>query len=92
MIVVSSEGINFGTILALGHRLRPDARLVLVDGRRVAPRAPPLPADARDVFVLDPTADFLAALAQQQHAQAQLVFADFHLSLWRLSRGARHGK
>ncbi|MCA9708191.1 MAG: glycosyltransferase family 39 protein [Myxococcales bacterium] len=64
VIVVSSEGINFGTILALGHRLRPDARLVLVDGRRVAPRAPPLPADARDVFVLDPTADFLAALAQ----------------------------
>jgi uncharacterized membrane protein len=88
VLIGFSHGINFGTILALSHVLDPDVRLLLIDdgAQREGRSLPSLPPDARTVFLLNPPPDLLHRLERREATPAKLLFQDFHLALWQLTR------
>jgi uncharacterized membrane protein len=88
VLIGFSHDINLGTILALSHVLDPDARLLLIDdgAQREGRSLPSLPQDVRTVFLLNPPPDLLHRLEQREATPAKLVFQDFHLALWKLTR------
>ncbi len=85
LLLSEATGINTGTILALAHRLEPSVRLWV--SPRPSPVAEPLPAllEFSDILLLNPSDPLRAAAERQIGADAQLVFNDFHLYLWRLA-------
>ncbi|HEY9825344.1 MAG TPA: hypothetical protein V6D19_07845 [Stenomitos sp.] len=91
LLVSHSFGINFGTLLALSHRLEPDTQLQLVNGW-AAPEtieAPTLPSHTQPIFLLNPNDLFRHQIEAQQHQKATLVFQDTHLFLWKLDNQSK---
>lgn len=86
LVVASSEGINFGSIFALGHLVEPKTTFLLLDSQQMPETldAPTIPEGFSDVFLLNPVDPFRQKIEQQETTEAELVFNDFHLFLWKL--------
>ncbi|MEO0456282.1 MAG: hypothetical protein AAF152_06810, partial [Cyanobacteria bacterium P01_A01_bin.114] len=91
-VISSSEGINFGSIFALSHRLDPKVRFLLLDSQQMPDSldSPQIPPGFEDVFLFNPSEKFRQKIEQQENTKAELVFNDFHLFLWRLSPRLPH--
>ncbi|MEO0457039.1 MAG: glycosyltransferase family 39 protein [Cyanobacteria bacterium P01_A01_bin.114] len=57
LVISSSEGINFGSIFALSHRLDPKVRFLLLDSQQMPDSldSPQIPPGFEDVFLFNPS-------------------------------------
>lgn len=86
LVISSSEGINFGSIFALSHLIDPKVRFLLLDSQQMPDdlAAPQIPEGFKDVFLFNPSEKFRQKIELQENTEAELVFNDFHLFLWKL--------
>lgn len=86
LLISSSFGINFGTVLSLSHLLDPKVNLQLVEGSTSPDyqHVPQLASGFNPVYLLNVTNEFRRAIEQQQKAKTKLVFSDSNLILWQL--------
>jgi uncharacterized membrane protein len=86
LVIGNSFGINFGTLLALSHRLNKTIKYQLVDGWLTSDyqNIPQPPKGFKSLFLLNPSEQFRKKLEQQQGLKSTLVFNDYHLFLWKM--------
>ncbi len=86
LIVSSSEGINFGNILALTYLVKKDVHFLLVDGwqKQDYETEIDIPRTYKNVFLLGLSEHLRKKLKQKHNAQLKLVFNDVHLWLWKM--------
>ncbi|MEL6383762.1 MAG: glycosyltransferase family 39 protein [Cyanobacteria bacterium J06626_18] len=86
LVISSSFGINYGNVFSLSHQLNPEVPLLLFDLDQVPNASTPskLTEKFRNVFLLNPSDELRASIEQRENTEADLIFNDFHLYLWKL--------
>lgn len=87
LIISRSGDIAYGTVFSLSYHVKPETRFLLVDGWDTPDyeNVPTIPDGFSDIFLLNVTDPFRAALEQQENAESELAFNDYHLWFWKLT-------